>query len=125
MVGFIESMTVTRTFGLKNEYFPDANSELFALGMSNLVGSFLGCYPTFGSLPRSRVLYNSGGQTVLVGAMAGMFVLFLVIALKSVLQYLPLTVLAAVVFAAAINLIEYGEIFYLIRMNVSLNIYNH
>lgn len=33
VVGFIESQTVTRTFGLKNNYFPDSNKELFALGI--------------------------------------------------------------------------------------------
>lgn len=30
IVGFIESQTVTRTFGLKNGYFPNADRELFA-----------------------------------------------------------------------------------------------
>lgn len=83
-----------------------------------MVGSFFACYPTFGSLPRSRILYNSGGQTMLVGGMAGVFVLILILCLKSILKFLPLTVLGAVVFMAAINLIEYSEIYYLFKTKV-------
>lgn len=129
IVGFIESQTVTRTFGLKNDYFPESNRELFALGSlnfslyivgaANIFGSFFACYPTFGSLPRSRILYNSGGQTVLAGGIAGVFVFILIMSLKTLLKFLPLSVLGAVVFMAAINLIEYSEIFYLLQMKVN------
>ncbi|KAJ2993718.1 Solute carrier 26, partial [Globomyces sp. JEL0801] len=77
IVGYIESQSVTRAFGLKNGYFPSGDRELFALGAANLFGSFFGTYVTFGSLPRSRIQANSGGKTTLVGAMAALIVLVL------------------------------------------------
>lgn len=75
ITGFIESQSVTRAFGYKKNYFPNENQELFAMGITNAVGAFLGTYVTFGSLPRSRILFNAGGRTTLVGIFASIFVL--------------------------------------------------
>jgi high affinity sulfate transporter 1 len=116
IVGFIESQTVTRNFGLKNGYFPSGDREFFALGVSNVFGSFFGAYVTFGSLPRSRIQFNSGGKTTFAGFMAGITVLILTTTLGSVLQYLPKPTMAAIVMNAAINLIEYDEIGFLLKM---------
>ncbi|KAI8831680.1 sulfate transporter N-terminal domain with GLY motif-domain-containing protein [Chytriomyces cf. hyalinus JEL632] len=59
LVGFIESQTVTRKFGLHFGYFPTGDQELVALGFINLVSSIAGGFPLFCSLPRSRVLVNT------------------------------------------------------------------
>jgi high affinity sulfate transporter 1 len=116
VVGFVESQTVTRNFGLKKGYFPMGSGELLALGTTNALASFFGCYPTFGSLPRSRILFNSGGETVLVGFMVGLIVLVSTTTLGWVLKFLPLATLSAIVTMAAINLIEYDEIYFLFKM---------
>lgn len=76
LTGFIESSSVTRAFGYKKNYFPSVNRELFAFGAANALPAFFGSYVTFGSLPRSRILFNAGGKTVLVGFMASFIVLF-------------------------------------------------
>lgn len=123
IVGFIESQTVTRSFGLKNGYFPSGDRELFALGSSNVVGSFFGAYVTFGSLPRSRILASSGGRTTLAGAMAATIVLILTTTLGGVLRFLPKPTLAAIVMNAAINLIEYEEIGFLFKMRDPMEIF--
>ncbi|KAI8893712.1 sulfate transporter family-domain-containing protein [Globomyces pollinis-pini] len=116
IVGYIESQSVTRYFGLKNGYFPSGDRELFALGISNFIGSFFGAYVTFGSLPRSRIQANSGGKTTLVGAMAALIVLILFTSLGSVLKFIPKSTLSAIVMMAGINLIEFGEIGFLMKM---------
>ncbi|KAI8927112.1 sulfate transporter family-domain-containing protein [Entophlyctis helioformis] len=116
IVGFVESQTVTRNFGLKNGYFPSGDQELFALGAANVVGSMLGAYVTFGSLPRSRILANAGGKTTVSGLMIAAFVFVLFTFLGNVLQYLPKPILAAIVFNAAINLIEFDEIFFVFKV---------
>jgi high affinity sulfate transporter 1 len=116
IVGFIESQTVTRAFGLKNGYYPSGDREFFALGSANVFGSFFGSYVTFGSLPRSRIQATSGGKTTLVGAMAAIIVLTLATTLGSVLKFLPKPAMAAIVMNAAINLIEYDEIGFLFSM---------
>ncbi|KAI8894874.1 sulfate transporter family-domain-containing protein, partial [Globomyces pollinis-pini] len=116
IVGYIESQSVTRAFGLKNGYFPSGDRELFALGAANLFGSFFGTYVTFGSLPRSRIQANSGGKTTLVGAMAALIVLVLFTSLGAFLKLIPKATLSAIVMMAGINLIEFDEIGFLMGM---------
>ena len=116
LVGFIESQTVTRTFGLKHGYFPSGDRELFALGTANSMGALFGSYVTFGSLPRSRIQATSGGKTTLVGIMAATIVLIMATSMGSLLKFLPKSALAAIVMNAGINLIEYEEIFFLFKV---------
>ncbi|KAJ3241986.1 Solute carrier 26 [Chytriomyces hyalinus] len=116
LVGFIESQTVTQKFGLHFGYFPNNDQELVALGSINIVSSIVGGYSLFGSLPRSRILVNTGGKTVLANAMAGIIVLVATQVLGPVLKYLPKATLAGIVFAAALGLIETKEIGFVFRV---------
>ncbi|KAJ3008402.1 UNVERIFIED_CONTAM: Solute carrier 26 [Siphonaria sp. JEL0065] len=116
LVGFIESQTVTRKFGLNNGYYPSGNQEMFSFGVINLVSSFCGGYPVFGSLPRSRILANTGGRTTLANAMAAIIVLIATQVLGPVLKFLPKTTLASIVFVAALGLIELKEIGFVLRL---------
>ncbi|KAJ3064068.1 Solute carrier 26 [Podochytrium sp. JEL0797] len=116
VVGFIESQTVTKKFGLRNGYFPNGSQELLSFGLINVIVSFLGGFPVFGSLPRSRILANSGGKTTLANAMAALIVILVSQVLVPVLQYLPKTTLASIVFVAALGLIEVHEISFIFRL---------
>ncbi|KAI9336557.1 sulfate transporter family-domain-containing protein [Obelidium mucronatum] len=112
LVGYIECMTVTRNFGLRNGYVPSGNRELFAIGFTNLAGSFFGCYPVFASLPRSRILVNCGARTTLSNAMAGVFILIAFVALKTVFQYIPKAMLSSIIVVSALGLIETDRILF-------------
>ncbi|KAJ3203761.1 Solute carrier 26, partial [Dinochytrium kinnereticum] len=116
LVGYIECQTVTRDFGLRFGYFPSGDQELFALGVTNVVTSFLGGYPTFGSLPRSRIMASAGAKTTLASAMSGLFVLIFFLTLVPALQFLPRATLASIVFVAALGLIETREIGFVFRL---------
>jgi MFS superfamily sulfate permease-like transporter len=86
--------------------------------MSNIIGSSLGAYVTFGSLPRSRIQVNAGGKTMVTGIIAAIIVLIAFSFFAQVLSFLPRSALAAIVFNAAVNLIEYHEIIYLFKMGI-------
>ncbi|KAI8839233.1 sulfate transporter family-domain-containing protein [Chytridium lagenaria] len=116
LVGYIECQTVTRDFGLRYGYFPSGDQELFALGVTNVVVSFLGGYPTFGSLPRSRIMASAGARTTLASAMSGLFVLIFFLTLVPALQFLPRATLSSIVFVAALGLIETREIGFVFRL---------
>jgi sodium-independent sulfate anion transporter 11 len=49
----------------------DASQELFALGFSNILGSFVRSFPTAGSFSRTAVNNASGVKTPLGGVMTG------------------------------------------------------
>ncbi|KAJ1568599.1 Solute carrier 26 [Cladochytrium tenue] len=114
--GFIECQTVTRDFGLRHGYFPSGDQELFSLGFMNFFSAFLGAYPTFGSLPRSHILAQSGSRTTLASVMAGIFVLIALMTLVPVLQHLPHATLSSIVFVAALALIDVKEIAFVFRL---------
>ncbi|KAJ3255020.1 Solute carrier 26 [Chytriomyces hyalinus] len=116
LVGFVESQTVTKKFGLHFGYFPSGDQELVALGSINLVSSLAGGMALFGSLPRSRILVNMGAKTVLANAMAGIIVLVATQVLGPVLKFLPKPTLSGIVFAAALGLIEFKEIGFVFRI---------
>ncbi|KAI9353764.1 sulfate transporter family-domain-containing protein [Obelidium mucronatum] len=116
LVGFIESQTVTKKFGLNHGYYPSGDQEMFAFGVINIASSFFGGYPVFGSLPRSRILANTGGRTTLANSMAAIIVLIATLTLGPVLKFLPKTTLASIVFVAALGLIELKEIGFVLRL---------
>jgi sodium-independent sulfate anion transporter 11 len=49
----------------------DASQELFALGFSNILGSFVRSFPLAGSFSRTAVNNGSGVKTPLGGLMTG------------------------------------------------------
>ena len=67
LIGFIEAIIVVRTFAIKHGYPVSANRELVAYGLQNLIGSFFGAYPTFGSLSRTAMNDQAGVKTQISG----------------------------------------------------------
>ncbi|KAJ3329373.1 Solute carrier 26 [Blyttiomyces sp. JEL0837] len=116
LVGYIECQTVTRNFGLRKSQNPGSSTELFAFGMMNLLSSFLGSFPTFGSLPRSRTMATIGVQTTLSGVMIAALVLIMFTSLRIVLQYLPTATLASIVTVSAYGLIDVQEIWFVFKL---------
>ncbi|KAI8903084.1 sulfate transporter family-domain-containing protein, partial [Gorgonomyces haynaldii] len=121
MSGYVESQSVTRQNNANA--FPSGDRELLALGAANVFGSFFGTYVTFGSLPRSRILTNSGGKSNLAGMISGILVLGLFSLGGSILKFLPKAALAAIVFNAAIDLIEVHEIQFMTAMRAPTEIF--
>lgn len=63
IVAFASSISVADLYAKKHKYKINSNRELFALGMSNVVGSFFKCFVSCGALARSAVFEQSGGRT--------------------------------------------------------------
>lgn len=51
LVGYVETVSVARTFAEKHNYPIHPKQELLALGMANLGTSLTGAYPVAGGLP--------------------------------------------------------------------------
>lgn len=115
VLGFIECMVVARHFGLRNNYEVSENRELVSLGLGNFVGSFFGTYAAFGSLPRSRVFANAGAKTMLAGLFTCIIFMLFTFALLTVLEFLPTACANTIVFVAALNLIEWEEMIFVMK----------
>ena len=54
LIGYMESVAIGKSLAAANGYEIDPGQEMLALGVTNIVGSGLSCYPTTGSFSRPR-----------------------------------------------------------------------
>ena len=80
------------------------NRELFAQGTGNLISGLIGGLPITQVIVRSSANIQSGGQTKLSAILHGFLLLISVIIIPTVLNYIPLSVLAAVLFLVGYKL---------------------
>lgn len=110
LVGFMESISVAKSFARRNRYEVDANQELVGLGLANVVGSLFQGYPVTGGFSRTAVNAQAGARTG-VAALVTAAVIALTLALLTPLFHsLPKAVLAAIIMVAVAGLVDVREV---------------
>ncbi|KAF2156423.1 sulfate permease-like protein [Myriangium duriaei CBS 260.36] len=105
IVLLIEHISISKSFGRVNNYQIDPSQELVAIGVSNLLGPFLGAYPATGSFSRTAIKSKAGVRTPLAGVITALVVLLAIYALTAVFFYIPNASLSAVIIHAVGDLI--------------------
>lgn len=105
IVLLIEHIAIAKSFGRVNNYTIDASQELVAIGVTNLLGPFLGAYPATGSFSRTAIKSKAGVRTPFAGVITALVVLLAIYALPAVFFYIPSSVLSAVIIHAVGDLI--------------------
>ncbi|XP_075850122.1 sodium-independent sulfate anion transporter isoform X2 [Microcebus murinus] len=106
LMGLLESIAVAKAFASQNNYRVDANQELLAIGLTNVLGSFVSSYPVTGSFGRTAVNAQSGVCTPAGGLVTGALVLLSLNYLTSQFYYIPKAALAAVIIMAVAPLFD-------------------
>uniref|UniRef100_F6XCE1 Sodium-independent sulfate anion transporter n=1 Tax=Ornithorhynchus anatinus TaxID=9258 RepID=F6XCE1_ORNAN len=102
LMGLLESIAIAKAFASQNGYRIDANQELLAIGLTNLLGSFVSSYPVTGSFGRQAVepgLEPRSFWAVVLLSLAYLTPLF---------YYIPKAALAAVIITAVAPLFDVG-----------------
>jgi SulP family sulfate permease len=107
ILGFMESISVGKRLAQMRHYRINANSELVALGLANLVGAIFWAYPVTGSVSRSSENYWNNAKTRAHNLIIFVALLFTLLFATPLFQWTPKCILAAVVIAAAASLIEW------------------
>lgn len=115
-VGFMESIAVAKSIAAREKYRVDANTELRALGLSNVGASFFGGYPVTGGFSRSAVNYQAGARTPLASIITAGLIILTLLFFTPLFYYLPNAVLAAIVLVAVAGLIDVQEFRQLLRV---------
>jgi high affinity sulfate transporter 1 len=106
LMSFTETVAVGRAFAAAGEPRPDADQELRALGLANIVGSMFHAMPAGGGTSQTAVNCRSGARTqvseLVTVAMAVLAVLFL----APLIRLMPQATLAAVVIATTVGLLS-------------------
>ncbi|XP_008827069.1 sodium-independent sulfate anion transporter isoform X1 [Nannospalax galili] len=106
LIGLLESIAVAKSFASKNNYHVNANQELLAIGLTNVLGSLVSAYPVTGSFGRTAVNAQSGVCTPGGGLVTGVLVLLSLCYLTSLFSYIPKAALAAVIIMAVAPLFD-------------------
>ncbi|XP_068606834.1 sodium-independent sulfate anion transporter [Brachionichthys hirsutus] len=100
LMGLLESIAIAKAFASLNNYRINANQELLAIGVTNIMGSFVSAYPVTGSFGRTAVNSQTGVCTPAGGIIMGSIVLVSLRFLMPAFYYIPKASLAAVIICA-------------------------
>lgn len=82
------------------------DQELIGQGAGNLVSGFLGGLPITGVIVRSSANISAGAQTQWSGILHGLWILFFVVFCAFMLEWIPLSALAALLVYVGVNLVN-------------------
>eukprot|EP00939_MAST-03C_sp_MAST-3C-sp1_P004901 g4901.t1 len=123
IIGFMESYAVAVSTqppeDLADGKGVEANTDLVALGLSNVVGSFFNGYPIAGSFGRTAVSSRSGAKSTLSGAITAIFVIIVLLAMMPLFKYLPYCALACIIEVAVTGLIDVRSVMTAYRVSKS------
>ncbi|PGH19190.1 hypothetical protein AJ80_04161 [Polytolypa hystricis UAMH7299] len=105
IVLLIEHIAISKSFGRINNYTIDPSQELVAIGVTNILGPFLGGYPATGSFSRTAIKSKAGVRTPFAGVITAIVVLLAIYALPAVFFYIPNSSLSGVIIHAVGDLI--------------------
>jgi high affinity sulfate transporter 1 len=106
VLGTVETSAIGRMFAQKHGGRLDANQELLALGGANLLAGLGRGFPVSGGMSQSLVNESAGARTPVSGLVATLFTLVVVLFASGLLRNLPQPVLAAIVLAAVMSLVD-------------------
>ncbi|RYP27433.1 hypothetical protein DL767_007677 [Monosporascus sp. MG133] len=112
IVLLIEHIAISKSFGRVNNYVINPSQEMVAIGVTNILGAFLGGYPATGSFTRTAVKSKAGVRTPFAGVITGVVVLLAIYALPAVFYFIPNASLAAVIIHAVGDLITPPQTLY-------------
>ncbi len=107
LLGAIDSLltSVVADNMTKTKHKP--NKELIGQGIGNSIAAIFGGIPGAGATIRTVVNINAGGKTRLSGMMAGILLLFILLALGPVASQIPAAVLAGILITVGIGVMDY------------------
>ncbi|OAQ81790.1 sulfate permease [Purpureocillium lilacinum] len=105
IVMLVEHIAVAKAFGRISDYTINPSQEMVAIGMTNILGPFLGAFASTGSFSRTTVNSKAGVRSPIGSLISGLIVLIATYCLTSVFFYIPYTVLSAVIMHALGDLI--------------------
>ncbi|MEV0685463.1 SulP family inorganic anion transporter [Nocardia sp. NPDC050378] len=116
LIGFAEGLGAAKTYAVEAGYEIDANRELSGLGAANLGAGLCSGMVVNGSLSKTAVNGAAGARTQLSGLVVAALTTVTLLLLTGLFEKLPEAVLAAVVIAAVIELVDFAALRALYRV---------
>lgn len=115
MLGAIESLLCAVVLDGMSGKRHSANSELLGQGIGNIIAPFFGGITATAAIARSAASFKAGAQSPIAAMVHAFVVLLALVALASVLKYLPMPALAAMLLVVAWNMSEAHKSVHMIK----------
>jgi len=116
MLGAIESLMSAVVSDRMSGDKHNPNVELVAQGIANIVSPLFGGLPATGAIARTATNIRSGARTPVAGMAHALTLLAILLFAAPLAKFIPLTVLAAILFVVAYNMGEWREIPELLKL---------
>ncbi|MGK0721920.1 SulP family inorganic anion transporter [Leucobacter sp. W1478] len=100
LIAFADTGVLSRTLASRRGETVSGSREMVGLGMANVAGGVMGGFPIAGSMSRTPVIEAAGARSQLAAVVGALLVLGFMLFLPGVTEFLPESVLAAVVIVA-------------------------
>lgn len=106
LVTFVESVAIAQAFARRHGSRIDPDAELRGLGAANVASAVSGAFPVTGGFSRTVVNAEAGARSPLAGVLAALLMVLVLLFATGLFRTLPNAVLAAVIMAAVVNLVD-------------------
>ncbi len=106
LLSFAETSVLSRSYAARTGEHVDQNQELRALGAANLATGLFQGFPISSSSSRTPVAESAGSKTQLTGIVGAVSLGVVLVVANDLFADLPATVLAAIVIAAMVGLVD-------------------
>ena len=106
LMSFVETAAAGRAFIRKGDFPPEANRELVATGLANLVGSFFHSMPGGGGMSQTAVNQGAGARSQISGLVTAAVIMAALLFLARLFGVMPDATLAVVVIIACVGLLS-------------------
>jgi sulfate permease, SulP family len=110
LLGAIESLMSAVVADRMSNDQHNPNTELVAQGIANMVSPMFGGLPATGAIARTATSIRSGAKTPVAGMIHAATILAVILVAAPLAKFVPLPVLAAILFVVAYNMGEWREI---------------
>jgi SulP family sulfate permease len=93
-----------------------SNQELLGQGVANIASAFFGGLPATGAIARTATNIKAGARTPVAGIMHAVFLLLFILFGTDLMAFVPMAVLAAILFIVAWGMSEYQRFVALLHM---------
>ena len=119
MLGLVTSLSIARALASKSQQFLDANQEVRAQGLSNLLGPWFSASLSAGSFTRSALNLQAGARSPLAGVFSALLVALFALIGASLIQHIPLPSMAAGILLICWGLLDIAGVRALFRVSRS------
>ena len=117
MLGLVTSLSIARSLSARSQQLLDANQEVRAQGLSNIVGGFFSGSLSAGSFTRSGLSYEAGACSPLAGVFSALWVALFAVTGAALIAHIPIPSMAGSILLISWGLVDHRGIRSLFRVS--------